>query len=226
MGVFQLADLRARRLPLLVSLHSQFNEHGDTAEFTALVCERYSFATLEKLAEFGSREVRRAATHALGLAGDYSVNEQLGRRMRDSDRGVRLLAERFICGVWFRVGSAEQRHQLLRIEHFNSQNQPNEAMRLASNMLATAPDIAEFWNQRSVAYAILNDPLRSKQDSHQALELNPYHFSAAVNMGNCYLELKDRRGALEAYRRALGLNPNLEGVRARILLLQKGLGQE
>jgi tetratricopeptide (TPR) repeat protein len=221
-----LTEDRARRIALLMPMYDQFEQDGDTAVFVARVHERYTLATLEKIAEFGSRGSRRAATHALGLIGDYSVNDQLGRRMSDADRGVRLLAERLIRDVWFREGSTEQRHQLQQLQRFNSEGRGHEAIQQASEMLEQAPQIAEIWNQRAVAHAIQHEPERSKQDGHQALELNPYHFSAAVNMGHCYLELKDRHGALDSFRRALKLNPNLDGVRARVLLLQRALEKE
>jgi cytochrome c-type biogenesis protein CcmH/NrfG len=42
-------------------------------------------------------------------------------------------------------------------------------------------------------------------------------------MGQCYLQLGDRAAALEAFRRALKLNPNLEGVRATVTYLERAL---
>ena len=43
-----------------------------------------------------------------------------------------------------------------------------------------------------------------------------YHFDAANRMGQAYLELGNQVSALECFRRALRLNPNLEGVRVQI----------
>ena len=42
-------------------------------------------------------------------------------------------------------------------------------------------------------------------------------------MGRCYLKLDDRISALECFRRALRLNPNLEQIRAQVVYLQKTL---
>ncbi len=221
-GATGLKDHLDREASLL-PLYRQFCEDGDTSTFIFGVSRRYTTATLERLAEFGARKTRRAATHALGLVGDFSVNDQLGRRMVDADRGVRLLAERLIRDVWFRDGSIEQRHQLLHIQRLNSEGRAHEAVSQASRLIERAPWFAEAWNQRAVARAIQEDHRRSQHDYHQALELNPYHFSAAVNMGHCHLELKDRHAALQCFQRALKLNPNLEAVRARIALLQRAL---
>jgi cytochrome c-type biogenesis protein CcmH/NrfG len=40
-------------------------------------------------------------------------------------------------------------------------------------------------------------------------------------MGQCYLQLGDFDAALESFRRALKLNPNLEGVRASVAYLER-----
>ena len=59
------------------------------------------------------------------------------------------------------------------------------------------------------------------RDCRQALEINPYHFVAATSMGHAYLELENPVSALECFRRALRLNPDLEGVRARVAQLTR-----
>jgi tetratricopeptide (TPR) repeat protein len=61
----------------------------------------------------------------------------------------------------------------------------------------------------------------SISDCHQALEINPYHFAAASGMGQAYLHLGDHISSLEGFRRALRLNPNLEGARAQVARLTK-----
>jgi tetratricopeptide (TPR) repeat protein len=40
-------------------------------------------------------------------------------------------------------------------------------------------------------------------------------------MGQCYLQLGQRSEALDSFRQALELNPNLEGVRAQVQYLQR-----
>jgi tetratricopeptide (TPR) repeat protein len=63
----------------------------------------------------------------------------------------------------------------------------------------------------------------SIRDCQQALEINPYHFGAATGMAQSHLHLGNRAAALECFRRALALNPNLEGVRAHVHYLQRTL---
>jgi tetratricopeptide (TPR) repeat protein len=64
------------------------------------------------------------------------------------------------------------------------------------------------------------------RDCHQALEINPYHFTAAAGMGQCHLLQDNPVAALEAFRRALRLNPGLEQVRAQVVRLQRSLKQD
>ena len=40
-------------------------------------------------------------------------------------------------------------------------------------------------------------------------------------MGHCYLELSDAIGALESFRRALRLNPDMEDVRGQVTFLER-----
>ncbi|KKL27850.1 hypothetical protein LCGC14_2381040, partial [marine sediment metagenome] len=53
------------------------------------------------------------------------------------------------------------------------------------------------------------------------LEINPYHFPAATSMGQSYLELGNPVSALESFRRALRLNPDLEGIRVQVVRLAR-----
>ena len=80
---------------------------------------------------------------------------------------------------------------------------------------------AEAWHQRAAAQFRLGCYVEAIRDCHQALEVNPYHFGAATTMGQAYLHLGNHVSALECFRRALRLNPNLEGVRAQINRLSK-----
>jgi len=51
--------------------------------------------------------------------------------------------------------------------------------------------------------------------------LNPYHYVAATSMGRAYVELGNPVSALECFRRALRLNPDLEGVRLQVARLSR-----
>ena len=209
--------------PLLDLLYGDFLRHGNPARFIRAFSQHYMLSTLERLAEFGSSDTRRGATVALGLVGDYRSNAVLGRRMSDGDRTVRSLAENAIREVWCRDGSEPQRLELQVIVRLNSAGQDVEAERRATDLIQQAPFFAEAWNQRAIAWFHQEHYQAAANDCHQSLELNPYHFGSAVGMGHCYLEMEDAHAALESFRRALRLNPGLEGVRAQVVYLERAL---
>ncbi len=211
----------ASRTPALGELYQQYLVDQDTAAFIRRTTERYSVATLGRLISMGDRSIRRAAVLAMGYVADYESNAVLGRAMSDVDRGVRLLAETAIRSVWCRVGTAAQRKQLGGLIILNRAHQFEAALREATSLIHSAPWLAEVWNQRAIAQFGLGHFEQSVQDCRQALEINPYHFGAAAGMGQCALRMGDQRGALEAFRRALGLNPELEGIRANIQVLER-----
>jgi tetratricopeptide (TPR) repeat protein len=55
------------------------------------------------------------------------------------------------------------------------------------------------------------------------LKRNPRHFGALSGMGQIYFQLEDWGRALEWYRRALEVNPNMLGVEMNVRLLEEKL---
>ena len=211
----------SRRIPLLCLFYQQYLDDQDSADFIGKVSQSYTPGTLERLAENESRQVRRSAILAIGFLGDYEVNHIMGRALHDEDRTVRMLAENGIRNVWARAGNEQQRQVLRVVVRLNSTRQFEEAARRATQLVEKAPGFAEAWNQRAIARFALGQPAESIRDCHQALEINPYHFAAASGMGQAYLQLGNQVSALESFRRALRLNPDLEGVRAQVTRLTR-----
>lgn len=211
------------RTPVLETHYERYLLDQDSAAFIKNVSLRYTVGTLERLAEQGSRQARRAAVLALGLVADYGSNHALGRALADIDRGVRMLAENSLRAVWVRAGSPSQQQRLESVLRLNAARKYDDSVRAATQLVEEAPWFAEAWNQRAVAYYCLGRYRDSIHDCHEALELNPYHFGAAAGMGQCHLQLGNRASALECFRRALGLNQDLEGVRANVVYLERAL---
>ncbi len=212
---------RSRRSPFLFELYRRYLDHHDSAEFARAVSQVYSQGSLERLAEHDSPQVRRAAVLALGFLGDYQANQTLGRLLQDEDRTVRMLSENSIRNVWTRAGSEEDRRELNVLIRLNAAQHYHDVIRRAGNLLERAPWFAEVWNQRALAHFALGRYDDSVRDCHQALEINPYHFGAAAGMGQAYLKLGNQASALESFRRALRLNPDLEAVRVQVARLTR-----
>jgi tetratricopeptide (TPR) repeat protein len=209
--------------PILERLYHRYLETEDTAAFVQGAAESYLLNTLERLAIGGGHVSRRAAIMAVGFLGDYSQNAVLGRALNDKDRGVRLLADSGIRQLWRRDGSHSQQVALSRICRLNQNEQYAEAIDEATALVGEAPALAEAWNQRAIGYFASRRFDDAANDCHRALELNAYHFGAAVGLAHCYLHLDEPFAALENFRRALSINPDLEDVRGQIEMLERTL---
>lgn len=201
---------------MLLVLYRRYIDDQDTGEYARRASKLYSAGTLQRLARHVGHEVRRAAVLALGYLGDYDANHTLGCALLDEDRTVRILADDGIRNVWTRAGNEAERKELKAIIRLNTSRMHKQALARATWMIERAPWFAETWHQRAIAQAAMERLVESIRDCHQTLEINPYHFVAATSMGQAYARLGNPVSALECFRRALRLNPGLEGVRAQV----------
>jgi len=84
------------------------------------------------------------------------------------------------------------------------------AVALLDEVVKRAPLWPEGWNMRATALYLLGDHARSLADCHRVLALEPRHFGALAGMGLIHMAAGRFAAALEAYKRALGINPYLK----------------
>ena len=215
-----------RHRPLLVHDYERYLVDQDVDLYLRRVSSRYTVGGLERVVTSSDRAARRGAVLALGRLAEYRSNVALGRALVDSDRGVRVLAENGIRRLWQRIGTSSQKQYLIAIGlHLEVKNY-DRAAQLSTAMVEDAPWIAQAWYYRGKAFFHLQQHEAATRDCHQALEINAYHFMAASVMGQAYLLLSDPVSALDSFRRALRLNPNMEEVRAQVIRLQRSLKDE
>ena len=70
----------------------------------------------------------------------------------------------------------------------------------------------EAWNRRATVYYTKKDFGRALADIHEVLAREPRHFGALAGLGMIMQDLGDEKRALEAFRKALAVNPHLEKV--------------
>ena len=56
-------------------------------------------------------------------------------------------------------------------------------------------------------------------DLHRALKIEPRHFNAWTGLGHVFMASDDKGRALEAYRRVLKINPQMEDVKTIVTRL-------
>ena len=87
------------------------------------------------------------------------------------------------------------------------------ALALLDRLVAIDPAWSEGFVQRAQLRLAEGDAAGARADFEAALRLEPRRFDALMALGSLKEEADDKKGALEAYRRALGLAPQLESLR-------------
>ena len=212
-----------QRRPLLVYHYERYLLEQNINSYIHSVTRSYGVGSLERVATSSDRTARRGAVLALGRLADYTSNRVLGSALVDSDRGVRTLAENAIQRLWMRIGSPTQQRHLAAIGEHIEEREYDRAAQIGTAVVQDAPWIAQAWYYRGKAFFQLGQHQAAVQDCHQALEVNAYHFLAASVMGQAYLQMANPVASLEAFRRALRINPSMEEVRAQLIYLLRTL---
>lgn len=93
------------------------------------------------------------------------------------------------------------------------------AIELLDRVTQLKPDWAEAWSRRASAFFVLDDPADALADLHTALRHEPRHYEAWLAVGHLRMASENKRGALEAYRKALELYPLLEAAKKMVARL-------
>jgi len=87
-----------------------------------------------------------------------------------------------------------------------------QAIATFTSIIERKPAFAEAWNKRATLYFMIGDFRRSLADCDEVMKRNPAHFGALAGYGQIYLRLDQPERALDYFRRALRINPNMRGV--------------
>jgi tetratricopeptide (TPR) repeat protein len=164
---------------------------------------------------------RRRGALGLEAVGRMDDAPALIAALRDPDEVVRTIAEEALWAVWSRSGD-ERADELLRrgIAEMGAEHL-GDAIATFTRVIELRPDFAEGWNKRATAYYLAGEYRRSLADCKEVIRRNPLHFGALSGYGQIYLQLDEPEKALEYFRRALEVNPNLGGVQSMIERLEQ-----
>ena len=169
---------------------------------------------------------RAEAVAWLAAHGRMTDQPLLLQRLRDADGRVRAVAEQALWLLWSRSGDAAT-DQLLAagIEQMQA-GRLEEAIATFGAVIRRKPAFAEGWNKRATAYYLAGDYDRSLRDCAEVLKRNPSHFGALSGYGQIYVRLEEYDKAIAWWRRALQVNPNMEGVEENIENVQQLLNEK
>ena len=115
-----------------------------------------------------------------------------------------------IWAIWIQTPSDTAALLMVRAKAAMDAQQLDVAMKLLDATIKLRPDYIEAWNRRATLYYVKNDYARSLADIQQVLIREPRHFGALAGLGMIMQDLGDDKRALEAFRKALAINPHLE----------------
>lgn len=131
------------------------------------------------------------------------------------------LPEQMIWSVWLESGSPTVDLLMKRGVQAMGEGQADLALAMFNSVVELAPDYAEGWNKRATLFYLMDRYEESIADCERTLKLEPRHFGALSGLGMIYVQLERDDKALEAYKRALAVHPQLPQVRAEVERLTK-----
>jgi tetratricopeptide (TPR) repeat protein len=117
-----------------------------------------------------------------------------------------------IWALWLQTPSDTAALLMLRAKAAMDARQMDVAQKLLDAVVKLRPDYIEGWNRRATLYYLRNDYAHSLEDIEQVLVREPRHFGALAGLGMIMQDLGDEKRALDAFRKALAINPHLEKV--------------
>ena len=89
----------------------------------------------------------------------------------------------------------------------------DRALERFDTIVERAPEFAEGWNKRATVLYMMGRHRESVADVRHVLSLEPRHYGALSGLGLILVALDREEDALTWLRRALELNPYLDGIR-------------
>jgi tetratricopeptide (TPR) repeat protein len=118
--------------------------------------------------------------------------------------------------LWGQSGSDTVDLLMSRAERFVKESDLDLALRILDATIDIAPDDAEAWRQRATVHYLQKDYELALADLRRALDLDPKHYKAISDLGTVLEAMGSKKDALEAYRKALAVNPFLDETRRAV----------
>lgn len=150
--------------------------------------------------------------------GDPAVRAELLKELYTRLRSARNATEAepiadAIEQTWRRSGSDTVDLLMARVDAFVLQADLDLAMQVLDAVTELAPEHSEGWHQRGLVHVMLNDTDQAIDDLRRSLAMEPNNYKALRDLGAVLQQTGNKSGALDAYRKALAINPFMEQTR-------------
>ena len=122
------------------------------------------------------------------------------------------LVEGRIWALWMASGSDTANLLMGRVKTATDANELDLALQLLDSVVKLKPDYVEAWNRRATIHYMRKQFGESLNDIRQVLSREPRHFGAMSGLGMILQEFGEDKQALEVFRKALEVHPNLQRI--------------
>lgn len=133
---------------------------------------------------------------------------------------MEMRIEERIWNQWMHGGSTAENDALARATQAMNSANAAEAERQLNALIRQTQSFPEAYNKRATLYFMIGRYDESLSDIASTLELEPRHFGALSGRGMILQRLGRDAEAIAAYKEALAINPNLEGAKSAVRLLE------
>jgi len=118
--------------------------------------------------------------------------------------------------LWSMSGSDTVDLLLSRAARFANEADVDLSLAVLDALVDIAPDEAEAWYLRAKVKVLAGNPEQALVDLRRALNLDEKHYRAIADLGLVLEQLGAKKEALDAYRKALAVNPYLDDAQAGV----------
>ena len=154
---------------------------------------------------------RCAAARAHGETPIASTRCSRALKIAPDDASAKAIEDR-IWAMWLVSGSDTCTLLMSRVKDATDDKNFDLAIKLLDAVIAIKPDYVEAWNRRATVYYLKQDYGHSLADLREVLAEEPRHFGALSGLGLILQDIGDDKDALEAYRKALAIDPHLDNI--------------
>jgi tetratricopeptide (TPR) repeat protein len=136
--------------------------------------------------------------------------DKLGKAGDDAEAHVLTAA---IERMWLRSGSDTADLLMSRAGEAMQTKDYDLTLQVLDKVVELLPDWAEGWNKRATARFSSDDISGAVEDIAHTLAIEPRHFDALAGLGFIMQKMDMSKSALQAFRKALDVNPRQEQLR-------------
>ena len=140
-------------------------------------------------------------------------------KAKDAEAAAPIVAA--IQDLWRLSGSATVDLLMSRGERFAKGDDLDLGLEILDATVDMAPDEAEAWHLRAKVHYLQKDYALAIADLKHALDRDPNHFGAMNDLGVAYEAIGAKKEALEAYRKAIAVNPFLDEAKRAVEELRR-----